>query len=248
MQCKPPATLQNQPIASGYDSVAAYQEHLESRFVLYPEDRELAFATAVGSASVEFFEAQGLHHVAVLKHHGLTDGMSIYDLGCGCGRTAQALQKAEWKGKYVGADIIQDFVSELKSKCPNMEAHVHREPSIVAGDSSLDMLFHWSVFTHISAEECFLYIQDSFRALKNGGKLIFSFIELSDPDHSAIFYRRVEAIRGKRPEKLLDSFLHRDWIAIWADRIGFTPPVFTRGDDDTHHPSFWQTLAVMRKT
>ena len=79
--------------------------------------------------------------------------MSIYDLGCGCGRTAQALQRAGWRGRYIGADIVAEFVSELKRKCPGFEAHVHRRPSIVAGDSSLDIIFHWSVFTHIALEE-----------------------------------------------------------------------------------------------
>jgi hypothetical protein len=109
------------------------------------------------------------------------------------------------------------------------------------------MLYHWSVFTHISPEECFLYLKDSFRALKPGGKTIFSFVELTDPAHQGVFHWRVGEIAAERHLPILDTFLHRDWIRIWADAIGFTPPVFTDGDDGADHPPFWQTLAVMRK-
>jgi ubiquinone/menaquinone biosynthesis C-methylase UbiE len=174
--------------------------------------------------------------------------MSVYDLGCGCGRTAQALRRAGWQGRYVGADIVEGFVSELKRKCPGFEAHVHREPSIVAEDASVDMLFHWSVFTHVSLEECFLYLEDSFRALKPGGKLVFSFLELTDPSHyDRIFDNRVGRLRRNKRLKLLDTFLHRDWIELWARKIGFGTPEFTAGDDQSSHPQMWQTLAALVK-
>jgi len=232
----------------GYNSPAAYERHLRSKLRLHGNDRDLAFADAIGSETVELFEAQGDGQVAVLKHHGLQDGMTIYDLGCGCGRTAQALERAGWFGRYIGTDIVHGFVNELKRKCPGFEAHVHREPSIVANDESLDMLFHWSVFTHIPPEECFLYLEDSFRALKPGGKSVFSFLELTDPAHyERIFENRLGRLRRKRRLKLMDSFLHRDWISLWAAKIGFAEPVFTNGDDSTLHPAMWQTLATITK-
>jgi SAM-dependent methyltransferase len=233
--------------SDSYKSAAAYDRHLRSKLRAH-RNRDLAFADAIGSETLELFESQGNGQVAVLRHHGLNDGMTIYDLGCGCGRTAQALQRAGWHGSYMGADIVAGFVSELKRKCPGYEAHVHREPTIVAGDGSIDMLFHWSVFTHVPPEECFLYLEDSFRALKPGGKLIFSFLELTDPGHyERVFKNRVARLRGKRRLKLLDTFLHRDWIALWAKEIGFEPPQFTDGQDNSRHPEMWQTIAAMVK-
>ena len=232
----------------GYNSPAAYERHLRSKLRLHPNDRDRAFAEAIGSETIELFASQGDGQVAILKHHGLVDGMTVYDLGCGCGRTAQALQRAGWRGRYIGADIVQGFVSELKRKCPGYQAHVHRAPSIVADDSSLDMLFHWSVFTHIPLEECFLYIEDSFRALKPGGKMLFSFLELTDPEHyERIFENRLGRVRRNRRLKLMDTFLHRDWISLWAAKIGFAKPTFTDGNDSTQHPAMWQTLAAMTK-
>jgi cyclopropane fatty-acyl-phospholipid synthase-like methyltransferase len=230
-----------------HDSTAAYTRHLRSKLRLHRKDRDLAFADAIGAESLELFEAQGDGQVAVLKHHGLQDGMAIYDLGCGCGRTAQALQRAGWQGRYIGADIVDGFVSELKRKCPGFEAHVHRQPSIVADDDSLDILFHWSVFTHVSPEECFLYLQDIFRALKPGGKLVFSFLELTDSHHYAVFENRLGRLRRKRRLQLLDTFLHRDWVALWAEKIGFMDLQFTDGQDNRPHPPMWQTVASMVK-
>ena len=83
--------------------------------------------------------------------------------------------------------------------------------------------------------------------MKPGGRLVFSFIEITEPLHRIVFDNRVDSIANGRELALLDTFLHRDWIACWADRIGFTPPQFTDGDDATSHPPFWQTLAAMTK-
>jgi SAM-dependent methyltransferase len=231
-----------------YNSAAAYELHLRRKLRQHRNNRDLAFADAIGSETVELFERQGDAQVAILRHYGLKDGMAVYDLGCGCGRTAQALQRAGWRGRYIGADIVSGFILELKLKCPKYEAHVHREPWIVAESASLDMLFHWSVFTHIPVEECFLYLEDSFRSLKPGGRLVFSFLELTAPAHyERIFENRVGWVRKDRAPKLLDTFLHRDWIMLWADKLGFSDVEFTDGGDGSSHPESWQTLATMVK-
>jgi hypothetical protein len=109
------------------------------------------------------------------------------------------------------------------------------------------MVFHWSVFTHLSLEECYLYLQDTFRALKPGGKTVFSFLELTDPTHRPVYFKRVDVIARGRKLDLLDTFLHRDWIQFWAKEIGFQEPNFTDGSDNAHHPAFWQTLVEMTK-
>jgi len=231
-----------------YSSAAAYQRHLNGRLKLHRGNRDLAFADAIGSETIEGFIDQGDGQVAVLKHHGLKDGMSVYDLGCGRGRTAQALQRSGWQGRYVGADIIEDFITELKRKCPGYDALVHRRPTIVADDASMDMIFHWSVFTHISTEDAFLYLEDSFRALKPGGKLVFSFLEFSDPQHySAVFESRLRRRRKGSELTIFDAFLHRDWISLWAGKIGFGDVAFTGGEDASNHPPTWQTVAAMVK-
>ncbi len=208
---------------------------------------DMAMVASIGALSQSEFDRQGDGHVAVLRHHGLQDGMSIYDLGCGSGRTAMALQRSGWQGHYKGADIVKPLVDYLKSKCPGYDAVVHRQLTIAAPDESLDMVFHWSVFTHLYPEECFLYMEDTFRALRPGGRLVFSFLELEDTKHHGVFDSRIGRFRKCGWSDTLDVFLHRDWITYWAQRIGFEDASFTDGTDGTHHPEFWQALAAMTK-
>ena len=208
---------------------------------------DLGMYKAVGCNSHEEFIRTGNAHVAVLRHHGLKDGMNVYDLGCGSGRTAQALMRSGWKGHYKGVDIVTALVNYLKSNCAGYDAVVHKEINIASEDDSIDMVFHWSVFTHLYIEECYLYLQDTMRTLKPGGRLVFSFLELENEAHRKIFMNRVATFKGATAWSHLDTFIHRDWIRTWAAEIGFTAPKFTDGTDSTNHPSFWQTVASMDK-
>jgi SAM-dependent methyltransferase len=226
-------------------SVANYEALVDRLLNEYPPD--IAMARAIGCKTLEEFEKSGDLQVDVLRHHGLNDGMSIYDLGCGSGRTAYALLRSGWKGQYKGADIIRRLVIFLNNKCEGYHAVVNQTLTILAPDNSVDIVFHWSVFTHIFVEECFLYLQDIFRSLKPGGKTVFSFLELENESHRGIFKMRVENFRLGQELPHLDTFLHRDWIRRWAAEIGFAEPEFTDGTDNTHHRQFWQTLVTMIK-
>jgi SAM-dependent methyltransferase len=233
--------------ANRLHSVHSYNALIARNRRKFRQNEDMAMIASIGDVSRQEFERQGDAHVAVLRHHGLDDGMTVYDLGCGCGRTAMALQRNGWRGAYKGADIAKPLINYLKANCPGYEAMVHRDNTIAAPDTSLDMIFHWSVFTHLYPEECFLYMEDSFRALKPGAKLIFSFLEFEEAKHHGIFASQVRQFRKRGWSATLDVFLHRDWIRLWARQIGFEDITFTDGTDGTHHPEFWQALVAMRK-
>lgn len=228
-------------------SVRDYQVLVRKHLRKRPHDRRLALANAIGAETMETFRAQGDAHVAVLRHHGLVDGMSIYDLGCGCGRTAQALVRSGWQGQYTGADVVPELLEELRRQCPGYRAVLNTERTVDAPDGSLDLLFNWSVFTHLYPAESYLYMVDAFRALVPGGKLLFSFLELEEPAHDRVWHAEVERRRMGHDREQLDAFLHRDWIRRFARDAGFGEPRFTGGTDASHHPPFWQAIAVMQK-
>ncbi|MBB6228846.1 class I SAM-dependent methyltransferase [Polymorphobacter multimanifer] len=228
-------------------SVKDYRRVVRRMLRRMPNDRALALAQSIGSETMEGFVAQGDGHVAALRHHGLTDGMTVYDVGCGCGRTAQALRRSGWQGQYVGADVVRELLDELKRQCPGYETVLNTTPTIVAPDASIDLVFHWSLFTHLYPAECYLYIADSYRALKPGGKLVFSFLEMADPAHNRVWQNNLDHLRRGDAGQQLDNFLHRDWIARFARDAGFSLPQFTDGSDGSNHPQLWQALAVMEK-
>lgn len=228
-------------------SVKDYRRIVRRKLRSNPHDRALALAQAIGSDTMEAFVAQGDAQVSALRHHGLTDGMAIYDLGCGSGRTAQALQRSGWRGRYIGADVVPELLDELRRQCQGYKTVLNTTPNIVAPDKSLDIIFHWSVFTHLYPAESYLYLADSFRALKSGGRLVFSFLELEDPAHDVVWQNNLAHLRRGDAAQQLDTFLHRDWIARFAMTAGFAPPRFTDGSDGSNHPPLWQALAILEK-
>lgn len=233
--------------ANRWHSVLSYNALIARARRKHRGDYDMAMMASIGAVSPAIFASQGDGHVAVLRHHGLRDDMAIYDLGCGAGRTAMALQRNGWKGRYKGADIAKPLVAYLREKCPGYDAIVHRDLTIAAPDGSLDIVFHWSVFTHLYPEECYLYMEDAFRALRPGGRMVFSFLELEDAAHHGVFQARIGQFRKNGWSNTLDTFVHRDWIRFWATDIGFADVAFTDGDDDANHPQFWQALAAMTK-
>ena len=166
---------------SSTHSTDDYRRIVRNKLRQMPHDRALALAQAIGAESMETFVSQGDGHVAVLRHNGLIDGMAVYDLGCGCGRTAQALRRSGWQGTYTGADVVPELLEELARQCPDYATVLNTAPTIMASDGSLDMVFHWSVFTHLFPAEAYLYTAETFRALKPGGRMVFSFLEMENP-------------------------------------------------------------------
>lgn len=219
--------------------VKDYQKLIKRLKKEHPQD--LAMAMAVGSTSLKDFRELGDKQVEVLKNIGLKDGMSIYDLACGSGRTASALQRAEWKGTYTGADIMPEFTDYLERTCPGYKAIVNASLTIKSLNNSLDILFAWSLFTHLLHEETFLYMQDAKRTLKPGGALIFSFLEFEVQDHWIVFSNTVNE-RTHQFRTHLNTFLHKDQITLWARHLGFEKPIFLEGNEN-----FWQSLAILKK-
>ena len=211
-------------------------------------DPELAMAKLIGSPTVAEFRRQGDQHVELLRHFGMEDGLSLYDLGCGCGRTASALKRAGWTGKYFGADIQADAVAFLNASCPGFEAAVWADLSLDAESHSVDIVFAWSVFTHLMHEETYIYIEDIARTLKPGGRLVFSFLELEAPTHWAVFDGNVAA-RKAGVRKQVDMFLHRDQINAWARRNDFDTPTYIHGTDEraTSTGMFGQSVVAMKR-
>ena len=153
-------------------SVRDYRAMVADKLKSLPDDPGLALARAIGAETMEIFASQGDGHVAVLRHHGLIDGMNVYDLGCGCGRTAQALYRQGWQGGYLGAGVVQELLDELALRCPVMK------PVSTSYRQSLRPTRRLTWFSigrssPISIRPNAISTRDAFRALKPGGKMIF---------------------------------------------------------------------------
>jgi len=215
----------------------------------HPDDHATAMAKAVGSPSVTHYEHVAERQAAFLLKEGLIEGMRVYDLGCGSGRTALGLKLSDWRGSYTGSDIVEPLITFAKTNHPNYDFFLHEDFSVRAEDATIDLLFAWSLFTHLNPEETYLYLQDAKRVLAPKGRLMFSFLEPLIPWHWQLFKDRVVQIaHGVKPAHL-DYFFDRKFIEMISHDLGFEIIKFIDGDDETATPmgSFGQSVVIMEK-
>jgi SAM-dependent methyltransferase len=136
------------------------------------------------------FDETALHHRKLLfKYLDFKSSDLVFELGCGIGRDAIHLATLKPAiGKYVGVDIIEKSISwaslNISKKHPNFRFHhnnvedqLHNpagtlqisEVELPLLDKSVDKIFMWSVFTHMSEDTIKHYFTEFQRVLKDDG-------------------------------------------------------------------------------
>jgi SAM-dependent methyltransferase len=122
---------------------------------------------------------------------------AVLELGCGHGRTARGLLfYLRTPGRYVGLDVdksrIDDARERITARWPSFEfvwANVRNAQDNPAGDdaasyrfpfddSSFDVVYAASLFTHLLPAETLNYFRECRRVLKPNGRCLFSFFIL----------------------------------------------------------------------
>ena len=206
--------------------VEDYEKLVAHLIATHPIDEAMMLAVGGGD-----FGIMGRMEADILDGAGLREGMRVVDLGCGCGRLASALHERGMVS-YVGIDIIQALLDYAKTKAPTYTFLNHRALSIPQDNESTDMVSAFSLFTHLLQPETYIYLEESVRILKRGGKVVFSFLEFAEPTHWKIFEATRDVIRTSNGGDHLNAFLERGTIEIWAGKLGlvverFYPPSAT---------------------
>ena len=239
--------------------VRTYQAHtgnlLESE-----EDPERALELAIGGGSHEEFVGIGEMQLQLLKAHGLKPDDSLVEVGCGSGRLAARLRG--WlRGPYLGIDVVPALLDRAAviAGAPNMTYQQVAGLTIPCDAGTADVVCAFSVFTHLRHEESYVYMRDCLRVLKPGGTLVFSFLEFSVPAHWVVMEANIEHLGT---DAVLNQFMSRDAVEVWATHLGFEQVAIFRGDEayvPLSRPislngqqfvgagSFGQSAAVLRK-
>jgi SAM-dependent methyltransferase len=205
---------------------------------------EEAMQIAVGGNYDHF----GTVELNILRHAGLKTHDSLLDMGCGSGRLAHAIGESGLPVEYTGFDIIQNLLDYAATRSPpSYKFLLHRQLNVPVADAILDMACGFSLFTHLLHPEIYLYMEDVFRALRPGGKLVFSFLEFASPHHWETFRITVNDARA-RTTPHLNTFIERPVIALWAAKLGYQLDFFIEPDmgvSGSH--ALGQTTAVLTK-
>ena len=143
------------------EAVKVYYDNLAED---YDENR---FSNSYG----KFIHRQEL---AFLKQN-ITEDATCLNLGCGTGRFMEFCSH--------GYDISENMVKEAKTKYPNKNFKKGCASSTPYDNNTFDTIICLHVIMHLSKSETESLIQEAFRILKPGGKLII--------DHPSFKRRRI---------------------------------------------------------
>lgn len=165
------------------------------------------------------YERIGAIERQILLRFGLKDGDSLVDVGCGSGRLAKSLQDMP-NLDYLGTDVVELLIEYCRNNYrSDWRFEVVDGFTIPKPAKSVDMVAAFSVFTHILYEETFIYLEDCYRVLKDGGLVVFSFMDLSLPYMRKPF---MNAVRGLNHRSDLMIYFGMDVIRLFSEEIGFT--------------------------
>ena len=143
-----------------------------------PPDR-LVFLVA-GSTDISWFLRGGSLGAAsirdVLHSHDMeVDELgAILDFGAGCGRVLRY-----WHGlsstRVCGTDYNRDLVEWCRANLPFVEAEVNElAPPLKYQDGEFDLVYALSVFTHLTSDLQYAWIEELTRIVRPGGHLVIT--------------------------------------------------------------------------
>lgn len=221
--------------------VEDYQKHVKYLMKTKPLDE--AMSEAVGGGFKEI--GQVLKDIVI--YSGLREKMKLLDYGCGSGRLSHAISQ-EIDIEYTGIDVVDELLKYAKNNSPKHYKFIkNHKLTIPEKEYTFDIVCAFSLFTHLLHTETYLYLEEIYRVLKNKGRLVFSFLEFAMPSHWAVFKSTIEQQKNSTVPHL-NTFIERNVIEIWAQKIGFKIVEFINGDDKRFNgKALGQSIVILKK-
>lgn len=112
----------------------------------------------------------------LLESHGLDPShmQGILDFGCGCGRVLRYWCSSGVKG-LAGCDYNPSLLGWCEDNLPFAKFFLNRlEPPLVLADGSFDLVYAFSVLTHLPERLQFAWMRELARVLRPGTHLVMS--------------------------------------------------------------------------
>jgi len=112
---------------------------------------------------------------AALARDGVAVGRlgALLDFGVGCGRVARHWSDAG--GEVHGCDYNPVLVEWCRRNLPHVRTAVNRlEPPLPYADARFDLVYAWSIFTHLDEPRQHAWIAELRRVTRPGGHVLFT--------------------------------------------------------------------------
>lgn len=102
------------------------------------------------------------------------DGLAILDFGCGCGRVLRHWQGLG-RGRVFGTDYSPRLVEWCRQNLPFTEVGANQlAPPLAYKEAEFDLVYAFSVFTHLTEDLQVRWMTELARVVKPGGHLLIS--------------------------------------------------------------------------
>jgi SAM-dependent methyltransferase len=218
-----------------------YIEHVDALLAEHPLDEAMALAVGGDYSTVGRLER------ALVLYCGLPPNGTLVDVGCGSGRAGFALR--DLPIRYVGTDVVPKLTEYAAAKCARDDWRfvVTDGISIPEPAASVDMVSFFSVFTHLRHEECWLYLCEAKRVLKEGGRILFSFLDFGVPFHWQFFEHAVGQLGSTHPATI---FIDHGAVRAWAAHLDLSVVRIYDATEpfiNDEFPFFGHSFAVLEK-
>ena len=100
---------------------------------------------------------------------------SMLDFGCGYGRLTEMFLRFAKNAEIYACDIREDYLKLAKKSLPEVNFIQNKEvPPLEIKDGTFDLIFAYSVFSHLREDHHIAWLSEFQRLLKKGGILALS--------------------------------------------------------------------------
>ena len=123
----------------------------------------------------DFSQLQKFEVMLGKSDRSLVDFEAILEFGCGQGRLLKLLSEMAPQAKLYGCDVNRESIISARQKCRRGIFSLNDiGPPLPYDDSKFDLIFAYSVFTHLTEKSHISWLRELSSKLRAGGIAIFS--------------------------------------------------------------------------
>ncbi len=180
---------------------------------------DAAMERIVGGSYLE----TGARQRRVLELLGLRETDYVIDIGAGSGRLSTAFKNLR-NLRYLGTDVVPELLDFARQKSDRADWTFKQVKTIEIPerDDVADFVVFFSVFTHLRENECYSYLREAKRVLKQGGTIVVSFLDEEVAAHRNIAGKWWEPVARMLGRGALSQLLSKALLEKWAKDLNLS--------------------------